>query len=251
MIPWLAAAALAGPGTERADWPALPLDQPVVLSRGWWQVSAGVVRDEWLRAGVGVDSRVGTSVEGRYGVTEQLEVSLADAIVSRPDRGPVLPDAPAFGARWRILRRVGPSTSAAVIGTLRPPWVTGSPTWTAGVAAATVTAPIRWSGEATFTLAPAFEGRDAGDRLAGEGRALLQAGPLAPWLGLSVAAVGWARPDTGPIRPGVESFGVAGLQLNASRGLAAWTEFRGSLLRTAPAVATAGRGLVAGVRVAW
>jgi hypothetical protein len=247
----LAAVALAAPGTERAAWPALPLEQPVVLARGWWQASAGYVREEWLRSGVGVDGRLGGTVEARYGVSEQLELSLVETLVASPDTGRVTLDPPTLGGRWRLAGREGPGASAAVLGALRPPWVDGTPALTVGVAAMLVTAPVRWSAEGGATWSPRLGGRDAGERLWADGRALLQVGPVAPWLGASVAAVGPARPDTGFVLPGGEVFGTAGLQVNASRGLAAWTEFRGSIVRTTPLVATAGRGLALGVRVAW
>lgn len=183
----LAASALAAPGTERDAWPSLPLEQPVVVSRGWWQVDA-------LGRG-GADGAGGGGVV-RYGVARGLEVALAQDWVD----GALA--APALGARLGLGQAEAPSRSAAVVATLRPPWRADGGRdggrVDLGLAGAVATAPLRWSALATA-------GWDGAPAWAAEGAVSLQFGPLAPGALL---------------RGGTRSDAAATGQVNFSRGLA-------------------------------
>lgn len=150
----LAAAALAAPGTERDAWPSLPLEQPVVVSRGWWQVDA-------LARGDGGGGSL------RYGVARGLEVALAQDWVD----GSLA--APALGARLGLGHAEAPSRSAALVTVSRPPWQAHPGRVDVGLAGAVATAPLRWSAAATA-------GWDGAPAWAAEGALSLQFGPLAP-----------------------------------------------------------------------
>jgi hypothetical protein len=218
-------AALAAPGTERGAWPSLPLEQPVVMPRGWTLLSAGAVR---------ATDVVGARADLRSGVAGGLELAVASGIDAPPDGGPVRLRAPALEGRVGLGRREGPSASAAAVAALVPPWSGSGPSLTGGLAGAAVTAPLRWSVEAGATWSPGAVNDAVLPWI--RGQALAQVGPLA----------GWAGAAFGP-----DAVATLGAQLNASRGLAAWAALRRAVLRRDPRSGEGDRTLEAGVRVAF
>jgi hypothetical protein len=207
------AVAAASPGTERAAWPALPLEQPVVTSRGWWQFTGAWVRPE-----------DGAELEARFGVSSRLELSVAEALQAGEDGARLA--APTLGGRWLLGAAEAPSRSVALVGAMSPPWDGASPEGAVGLVGAWATAPVRWTLDGRAGLGP--EG--VVGRL--EAEALLQVGPVAPFGGVVLGVA-----SRGPVVP-VPSLGG---QLNLSRGLALWGRHRWD---------PAGRELRLGVRVA-
>lgn len=183
MTVWLAAA-LASPGTERDAWPSLPLEQPVVTSRGWTVLAV----DAADAGGWGLDGAV------RWGFARGWDVGLAGRL--DPDaRG-----APVLSTRWRVALQEAPVASAAVVASASPPWQGEPGAAAVGAVGAVATAPFRWEARAGLGA------RTSGD-LVPEGAvgSLLQLGPLAARGELEVAPRPTAR---------------FGGQLNLSRGLA-------------------------------
>jgi hypothetical protein len=211
---------------ERDPLPALWVERPLTVPRGWFTTTAGVARVQPPGGG----RRTVSAVEVRYGVLPRLEVRATVGLATRTvggRRGSGLDD-PEIGVRWSVLRREPPATSVAVDLGWRAPYgaIAGGVPLAAGVGvlrpsllASRQLGPVRLVGAVGGVVRVPEGGGDAPDGWTAAASALVQLGPLAPFT--SVAAEG-ARPWVGAPdeRPWVDALAGIGLQLTRGLGVA-------------------------------
>lgn len=172
-------------GGERDGLPALPVERPLAVPRGWSLLTVGVTgRPDTTRGAAAL----------RYGVLPRVELDVAGGLVVRD--GSVRSLEPVLGGRFQVFRREPPNTSVAV--DLR--WDRGLG---AGVLAARRVGPLL----GTVGVRGWWHHEPVG---AASATVLLQVGPLAPWGSLSAATTGKVEPTAGLVVQLSRGLGVQG-----------------------------------------
>jgi hypothetical protein len=194
----------AARAADRDPLPALAVERPLALPRGWTQLELGTLAQGPRRLW---DGRL------RYGALRGLELFLQGGLVRQ--QGLWGPADPGFGARLQLLRREPPNTAAALEITWRAPYGAAPD----GVALAPGTPELGLTGQLQRQAGPVLGRGELGGRL--RGGAL----PDALWGGLELLV------QLGPLAPGGAlqgelrldgsrwALGEARLLLQVSRGL--------------------------------
>jgi hypothetical protein len=94
---------LAAMAADRDPLPALAVERPLALPRGWLQLELGTLDQEHSRLWTG---------RLRYGALRGLELFWEGGVAQQ--QGLWGPSEPGFGARWQLFRREPPNTAAAL-----------------------------------------------------------------------------------------------------------------------------------------
>lgn len=182
---------MAAYAQDRDPLPALPVERPVVLPRGWALLDVAVERDAM-------------ALSARYAAMRRVELRVVAPITFAAGLGD-----PELGARFRLHRSEPPNRSLALDLSVTTPTGAGVPVARAGLVGGHSLGPF------LVTLAAGVRT----DRVAVvEPTALLQVGPLFPFVRVGIELPGPATVDGG-----------LGLQLNRALAVRGWVGDRAGL----------------------